>query len=666
MSALLFKLAADGAAPPAPAGLRRLLHTAWPRFAAGRRASAPWLHRLGLVLLLALLVAAPLLLSRSVLLRQQAERQAQGAQALAQALWAMPGPLAARLAALPAWPGAAQGEVQVTAADGRTVAAWRHRRPPLVAPTWFVSWLGLPLPPAVAVAVVEGQRLQIALRQDASEVLDLLWPLVLASTGAMLALAVGGGLVWRRQLRAVRAHGEATLRLNQQRSQGLFAAQAQQLEALRLQAHTDALTGLPNRAQFVAALDQALAGQGGAPQTGLVLLRLADLAGLNARLGHDTTDRVLVALAQVLDSYPRRIERCLAGRLNGADFALMLPVAGLTAETAHSLMPALRLAILRLDPQASVAAGAVELARCRSAAQALALADAALAEAELAGRYTVVCGGSAALLVDAQGQAVGEAAWPRRIARALALGQVALADFPVCTADGQVLHLDCPLRVRFEPGGALEPAQRWLSLAVRSRLCAQVDEKALALALAAILADGQARCVNIAAQSLASPEFVVAISRRLAQAPDAACRLWIDLPESLALERPMLVREVARQWRPLGARLALEHCGEGLMRIPQLIDLGLDCVRVDGRFVNGVAAPQAQQARRYLQGLVHLVQTVGLLVTAEGVLDPRDLPALWALGFDAATGPAVGAGLGLAVESLDALATVEADDLAVA
>jgi EAL domain-containing protein (putative c-di-GMP-specific phosphodiesterase class I) len=40
---------------------------------------------------------------------------------------------------------------------------------------------------------------------------------------------------------------------------------------------------------------------------------------------------------------------------------------------------------------------------------------------------------------------------------------------------------------------------------------------------------------------------------------------------------------------------------------------------------------------------VRLVQAVGLQVTAEGVRDAADLEALWQLGFDAATGPAVGA-----------------------
>ena len=87
--------------------------------------------------------------------------------------------------------------------------------------------------------------------------------------------------------------------------------------------------------------------------------------------------------------------------------------------------------------------------------------------------------------------------------------------------------------------------------------------------------------------------------------------------------------------------LGLEHAGEGLARIPQLIDLGLDCVRIDSRFVNGITGAGATDARRHLQGLVRLVQAVGLQVTAEGVRGAADLEALWQLGFDAATGPAV-------------------------
>jgi EAL domain-containing protein (putative c-di-GMP-specific phosphodiesterase class I) len=345
-------------------------------------------------------------------------------------------------------------------------------------------------------------------------------------------------------------------------------------------------------------------------------------------------------MASSLQTYPARIERCCAGRLNGADFALLLPVGGMAVETANALVRALRGPILAIDPLARVAAGGVELRSPMTGAQALALADAALAGAEVGGGLAA----DAQVLIDTDGDPAlpqGEASWQRRIARALVQGRVELGSFAVRTADGRQLHLDCPLRVQLLADGPMEPASRWLSLATRSRLCAAVDEKALALALEAISRDSVARCVNVAAQSVGSAEFVAAVSRRLENEPELACRLWIDLPEALAMERPLLVRELSRRWRPLGVMLGLEHAGEQLARIPRLVDLGLDCVRIDGRFVNGIAEPGADDARRYLQGLVTLVQTVGLQVTAEGVRSVDDLDVLWSMGFDAATGPAL-------------------------
>ena len=424
--------------------------------------------------------------------------------------------------------------------------------------------------------------------------------------------------------------------------QSLSDKQAEKLELLRHLAHSDPLTGLPNRRFFMATLDAFLASDAVPTEFGLLLLRLRDLPGMNQRIGHAATDHVLQALGQTLQSYPQRIDRCCVGRLNGADFVLLLPVGGMATETAESLVRALRLPLASIDPAASVAAGAVELMSPLSATEALALADTALSRAETDIGFSVSGQDVAGDPVEPPPQP-GHESWQRRIGRALIQGRVALADFPVCTADGRQLHLDCPLRVQLSPDGPLEPASRWLAQAIRSRLCAAVDEKALALALQMIETDGVARCINVAAQSACASEFVAAVSRRLEAAPQAACRLWIDLPESLALERPMLVRELSRRWRPLGVMLGLEHAGAGLARIPRLLDLGLDCVRIDARFVNGLTGPDADGARRYLRGLVLLVQSVGLQVCAEGVRSAADLDLLWAMGFDAATGPALAA-----------------------
>ena len=439
------------------------------------------------------------------------------------------------------------------------------------------------------------------------------------------------------------------LRALMSRQRKLLDAQAEELEAVRQQAHTDALTGLPNRRHFMATLEAMLADDSAPGAAGLLLLRVQDLGGMNQRIGRSATDHVLQALGETLLSYPSRIAHCCVGRISGADFALLLPAAGMADETARSLLQALSLPLRSIDLTARVVAGAVELRAPGHgplrAAQALALADAALARREAnagaSGVDSVSVPAAAAPPQSGTGLPQNPAEWQHQLSEALAQGRVALAGYPVRTADGRQLHLDCPLRVQLVAGGPLEPASRWLSQAIRCRLGAAVDEKAVSLALSAIARDGVARCINIGAQSVGEPAFVEAITQRLANAPEAASRLWIDLPETLALERPALVRELSRRWRSLGVMLGLEHAGEALPSLPRLIDLGLDCVRIDSRFVNGITGAEADSARRYLKGLVRLVQSVGLQACAEGVRSRDDLEFLWALGFDAATGPAL-------------------------
>lgn len=556
--------------------------------------------------------------------------------------------------------------------DGEGRLLWQRRSEPLPAqaPHWYAGAIALePGGAGASWPAAAGRRAgSVLVRGPTAAAVDALWQGLLEST---LALVLGGGAVlgaaiWhlRRVRRALAeavdqanalADGRwlrqaspalpelrplaASMNLLADRVQALFQQQAAQAEQWRRQAFADPLTGLPLRRHFLAQFEQLLGARAPHARYGLLLLRVRDLQGMNRRIGHAAADQVLQTVAHTLASYPRRSDGCFAGRLNGADFALVLPVGGLAQDTAQALVQALRLPLVGLDAAASVALGAVELTGSADLRRALALADESLARAEADRPFGVHCTTEAG--ASAEALAYGEANWQQRLSQALEEGRLELAAYPVCSADGRVLHLDCPLRVQLEPGGAFEPAARWLAQAARARLCAQIDEAALRLALQAIDEDGLARCINFSAQSLAISDFLAAVSRRLEAAPQAATRLWIDLPESLALDHPALVQEAARRWRPLGVYLGLEHAGELLARMPHLLSMGLDCVRIDGRYLCGLAEADGTAARRYLQGLVQLVQGVGLSITAEGVRHEADLALLWRMGFDAATGPAV-------------------------
>lgn len=412
----------------------------------------------------------------------------------------------------------------------------------------------------------------------------------------------------------------------------LFDAQAQQVETLRDLAQTDALTGLRNRRQFM--LDaQQLIESAGADGAGLVLLRVLDLEGLNRRLGHAATDAVLQSVARTLVEQTHGHAQPVLGRLNGADLAWCQAGSHL-ADSAAALLAALHKSLPRAEAPVAVVAGAVQLLAGTGLPRALSLADQALAHAEEQGPFSL----TTEQCLQAE-PAMGEADWQKALGEALAQGRVGLAAYPVRNARGELIQLDCPMRVQFPGSTAPEPAARWLALAARSRLTASLDDRAVSLALAQIALDQTDRCINVAAATLLSSDHVASLTAQLALAPGESRHLWIDLPESLAVFHPAVVQDLTRRWRALGVRVGLEHAGAALSSIGRLYELGLHYVRIDGRFLSGIAHDEA--LRRHAEQLSVLLRGIGLQVFAEAVHERADLAVLWSIGFDGATGPAV-------------------------
>jgi predicted signal transduction protein with EAL and GGDEF domain len=552
--------------------------------------------------------------------------------------------------------------IRLVRTDGAVAFDRRADTAPLEAPAWFVAAMPIASEPGVA-QVSDGWRAlgRVEVASHTAYAHDELWSAVLQDAGWMVLVAVaaaliGGGVVQRirRPLDAAVAQAQAlvegrfvsvdeprvpelsrlTTAMNTmvQRVRVLFESQAAQMEALRLQAHADPLTGVAHRAYFMERL-AALAGREDGTEGGaLVLVRLADVPGLNLGLGRETTDRALMAIAQALQAYPERAPDCFVGRLNGSDFALCLPYADVAAETAASIANGLRSSLPAVGAGVHVHLGAVAMSRDAPISETMAQADLALARAESGGAFAVEVFSPAA-----GGAGRGERAWRTHILAALADGRTKLMEYPVLDRHGTLSHLECPLRMQLDLDGGFEAAGRWLPLAARARLTAQVDRHAVKLALCAIAADGRARGVNIATPTLADAAFAGHLRLMLQDTPRHARALWLEVGESAALERFDVVQEFGRLLRPLGVRFGLEHAGERLGQIERLYELGLDYVKLDAALCAGVSGNGA--ARDFIKTTAALLHALSMTVHAEGVRDAADAEALWACGVDAVTGP---------------------------
>lgn len=559
--------------------------------------------------------------------------------------------------------------IRLLGAEGVPLVDKRAAPQPAAAPDWFVRALALQSPPGIA-QVSDGWTpvgtLEVVSAPGFAHA-DL-WRGSLRSAFWLLLVGVATGTLGTLLLRRIRAPLDATVEQAQalverrfltvpepdvpelrqlsramnamvERLQAVFAEQGAQLEALRRRAQADLLTGLANRPHFMAQLASALAREDGPVAGSLLLVRMRELAALNRELGHAATDEALLALAQVLGNSQAARAGALAGRLNGADFALLLP-GGEPASEAEHLAARLRDALAPW-PAANVAIGAARWEAGGAPSALMQQADAALVQAEPQGVFAVAVVGAAA-----PEAALGEDGWRRCLSAALERGDAELGGYPVIDRRGALLHLECPLRLRPHEGGPLEPAARWLPWVLRGRLSAQADARAVALALAASAADGQPRGVNLAPESLAESGFIAALRRQLRAQPEGARLLWLEVDERAAVDRLALVRELVEQLRPLGVRLGLEHAGARLARIERLYEAGLDYVKLDGALSMNLA--QGGERADFLRGLVSMLHGLGLQVHAEGVADARDAEALWHCGIDGMTGPWVSAGRGIA------------------
>jgi len=98
-------------------------------------------------------------------------------------------------------------------------------------------------------------------------------------------------------------------------------------QALHSLAHTDALTGLPNRRGLDLALDAALPRAGGEAPLALYLLDLDGFKAVNDSLGHDGGDALLVQVGRRLRALLRASD--IVARLGGDEFVVVSPgVAG--------------------------------------------------------------------------------------------------------------------------------------------------------------------------------------------------------------------------------------------------------------------------------------------------------------------------------------------------
>ena len=420
------------------------------------------------------------------------------------------------------------------------------------------------------------------------------------------------------------------------RLRAMFAEEAARLEQVRREANIDSLTGLSNRSFFMNQLAAALSDDDAIPSGSLIMLRLADLAGINRRAGRETADELLRRVGMALGEQAKGRLNAVAARLNGADFALLLPGVHDPAAQAEKLLHALNdlaaAGLIDSDRIGHLASGSY--LHGHSVAHLLSRLDAALASAE---------GQSGLAWCRAEShddqRATSNADWKKLLDGAIRTQRLRLIDFPVAGNTGQLLHLECPLRLQAAEDGEWLAAGSFMPMASRLQMTTELDLAAARLALERIAAGAPAVAVNLSGESILDAAFRARLYAQIASRKDLAPRLWLEVSEIGVFQHFDEFHAFCDALRPLGCRLGIEHFGRQFSEVGRLHGIGLDYLKVDGSFIRAIDSQPGNQA--FLKGLCSISHNIGLTVIAEGVQTPEELAILPELGFDGATGPAV-------------------------
>ncbi|MEY9873698.1 diguanylate cyclase (GGDEF)-like protein [Streptacidiphilus sp. MAP12-33] len=400
---------------------------------------------------------------------------------------------------------------------------------------------------------------------------------------------------------------------------------------------TDALTGLPNRAALhLAAVHAATA----RARHALVLIDLDRFRSLNDTLGHLAGDRLLVQVAQRLQTLASDTG-ALVARLGGDEFAVLVP------EPPEESAALLRLARgFAAEVAAPIQFGGLQLILESSTGVAVLPdhapdAESLLRRADIAMAHAQRSRSGVTLYQPGQ-----EEDTPLRLGllgelrHALDLGEVQVHYQPKVAFDGSVVGLEALVRWSRAGRGPVSP-EEFVGLAESSGLMPQLTDYVLEAAVSQ-LARWRAEgievpvAVNISPRDVLRPGFATGVADRLERHGVPAGALQLEITERLLLEDGQRAAETLEELRGHGVGMSLDDFGTGYSSLVRLRRLPVGELKIDRSFVSRMVADDHDAA--VVRCSVQLAHSLGLTVVAEGVEDDETWKRLQVMGCDAVQG----------------------------
>jgi diguanylate cyclase (GGDEF)-like protein len=416
-----------------------------------------------------------------------------------------------------------------------------------------------------------------------------------------------------------------------------------QAELLRA-AHTDPLTGLPNR---ILLLDRIASHVHEAwrddREPTLYFVDLDRFKNINDSLGHSAGDEVLRVVAQRLVAVAP--PESTVARLSGDEYVVLDPTARSLEEAtalAEQLLAVFRepIALAKGDVFVTASIGVSSIdSMAAKAEDVLRHADTAMYRAKDSGRNCMAFYDESMHERIAHRLSVETALY-----RALDRRELRLFHQPILDLEtGEVAGFEALMRwqqgdgtiippVEFIPiaedTGTIVPIGAWALLEALTQLRRWIDD--------GVCSAQATMSVNVSPRQLADPGLPSVVSEALSRSGLDAAHLWIEITESVMITEPELALGTLQKMKALGVRVALDDFGTGYSSLSLLQRFPLQRIKIDRAFVQGVADNPGDRA--LVRTIIAMGHSLGLDLVAEGVESLHQIQVLQELGCRKAQG----------------------------
>ena len=409
-------------------------------------------------------------------------------------------------------------------------------------------------------------------------------------------------------------------------------------EIVHLARH-DVLTGLANRAEFNARLEEAskrLKRNGGTVT--VMMIDLDKFKAVNDTLGHLAGDRLLIEVGRRLQSTIRDTD--VLARLGGDEFAIIQEGGPDQHEAAIALALRIIDEITRsfdLNGQEASVGASIGIAMAPENGvepeELLKRADLALYSVKAGGRNDFRLFQNELLeIANTQQSAENE------LREAIALEQFELHYQPVVNVKTRELcGVEALVRWRHPARGPIAP-DHFIPLAESTGLIVPLGEWILqqACADAASWPADIKLAINISAVQFKKSNLFDAVLRTLVESNLPPQRLELEITETSLLENQEAHLTTIRQLKNLGLSIALDDFGTGFSSINYLTIFPFDKIKIDKSFTKGIL--NRGDCKAVVASTLALAQGLGIVTTAEGVETEEQFEYMRAAGVELAQG----------------------------